>query len=592
MKKKYDNFINEEVGIRRLKTLIKGYKTSEIYFHMDLDGVTSAICIRDFFKTYYNIELDDAHIIQYGGIEYAVKNHKPENLPILVDFAHSKPIYKCVFDHHDTQSGTTNQQTQYFKPARSNAEIISGEVAYSDIFTPEDINLIKTVDSADFYRQNIKVEDVQNSIFKYKKELSAEKNRFMMGFVVNRLLLAYKNKRITVTSLDGKRDHVNKNFLECIVLDANASLHSIYNNIRHYINNAKTSDKLGRLASPETIAKNLANYKEKMKNYPNKEYDSEYKIIKQVGGGSMFEPGSYDRYVVFANHPDAHFTSILWPMGLIQVSCNPFKEKILKDINLKEIAKETLEGFKSAFEKIYISIEGIKHCNEMEIEKFKKSYGSDYTGVGFTFNDLVAFYKDVIKHQPGIKQGNKAIQPFDLEANTEYNHFIKTAMNALYTDLTPEQKHKMSQLKISLWDIIMANSGGHPSITNLQGINFLAYRKDLMEMVWKTDSYVDVMKLVQNKFIEILKQKIDDVRAVKRIEYNSKLELGDVHSVSDNYDYYIVNKQGLSDKVSREEFLKAGADKGLKTDKKSGMTIDHENKRIIAKFESYKLNNK
>src|SRR5574343_365597 len=443
MEKKYDYFINEEVGIRKLKTLVQGYKTSEIYFHMDLDGVTSAIAIRDFFKTYYNIEAVNTHIIQYGGINYAVKNHQPGNLPILVDFAHSKPMYKCVFDHHDTQAGATKTQTQYFKPARSNAEIISGEISYSDIFTPGDVELIKTVDSADFHRQGIKVEDVQNSIFKFKKELSAEKNRFMMGFVVNRMLLAYKNKRITVKSLDGKRDHINKNFLECLVLDSNASLHSIYNNIRHYINNAKTEDKLGKLASPETIAKNLGEYTKRMKTYSGKDYDEDYKIIKQVGGGTMYEPGSYDRYVVFANHPDANFTSILWPMGLIQVSCNPFREKILKDINLKEIAKETLEHFKSSFEKIYISIEGIKHGNELEIDKFKKHYGEDYEGVGFTFNDLVAFYKDVIKHQPGIKQGSKAIVPFDLEASSEFNEFVKSAMNVLYKDLTPSQKQKL-----------------------------------------------------------------------------------------------------------------------------------------------------
>jgi hypothetical protein len=50
----------------------------------------------------------------------------------------------------------------------------------------------------------------------------------------------------------------------------------------------------------------------------------------------------------------------------------------------------------------------------------------------------------------------------------------------------------------------------------------------------------------------------------------------------------LVNKQGQQTQVSREEFLKAGASKGMKTDRKSLMTIDNTNKKIIAKFESYK----
>jgi 6,7-dimethyl-8-ribityllumazine synthase len=71
------------------------------------------------------------------------------------------------------------------------------------------------------------------------------------------LLLAYKNKRISVKSLDGKRDHINRNILECLVLDCSPSLYSIFNNIRHYINQARTSDRKGVLATPEEITENL-----------------------------------------------------------------------------------------------------------------------------------------------------------------------------------------------------------------------------------------------------------------------------------------------------------------------------------------------
>ena len=41
--KKYTEFVNEEVGLRNIKAITKGYKECEIYFHKDLDGVTSAL---------------------------------------------------------------------------------------------------------------------------------------------------------------------------------------------------------------------------------------------------------------------------------------------------------------------------------------------------------------------------------------------------------------------------------------------------------------------------------------------------------------------------------------------------------------------
>ena len=374
MIKKYQNFLNEEVGLKNISKIAKLYKTAEIYFHKDLDGVTSAIAMKEFLKNYYQIETVDCHIIQYGGLEYAVKHHKEGNLCVLVDFAHGKPMFHIATDHHDKQSGAEDTQSTYFKHTRSNVETISGEISYADIFTHEDIELIKTVDSADFLANDIKPEDVQNAIFSPDKNVSASKNRFMMGFVVNRLLLAYKNKRITTKSLDGKRNHINRNILECLTLDSTGSLYSMFNNLKNYINNAKTTDKLGRLATPEEITSNLNDYIGRMKNYsfiedPNTgdvseydptnwrhkkmldtgaqigkgvHFDEDYKIVTQYGGGSMIKPGSYDRYVVFKNNPEADFNCIAWPMGLLQVSCNPFKEKALKEIHLGEIAKEVL----------------------------------------------------------------------------------------------------------------------------------------------------------------------------------------------------------------------------------------------------------
>lgn len=614
MIKKYQNFLNEEVGLKNISKIAKLYKTAEIYFHKDLDGVTSAIAMKEFLKNYYQIETVDCHIIQYGGLEYAIKHHKEGNLCVLVDFAHGKPMFHIATDHHDKQSGAEDTQSTYFKHTRSNVETISGEISYSDIFTNQDIELIKTVDSADFLANDIKPEDVQNAIFSTNKNLSPSKNRYMMGFVVNRLLLAYKNKRITVKSLDGKRNHINRNILEALTLDSTGSLYSMFNNLKNYINNAKTTDKLGRLATPEEITDNLNAYIDRMKNYsfiedPNTgdvseydptnwrhkkmldtgaqigkgvHFDEDYKIVTQYGGGSMIKPGSYDRYVVFKNNPEADFNCIAWPMGLLQVSCNPFKEKVLKEINLGEIAKEVLAKHESTLKRFFVSLESIKKEFEtsQDWKAMAKAEGDDYEGVGFKFSDLEAFYKDCLFE----KKDNNVV---NVDINDQK---LRSSMNTLFTDLTPDQKFYLSNIKIPAWELIIRNSGGHPSITNITGLNFLKYNKAALKIAYKTEKYVDVLKTLAKDFVNVLKEKIDIAKKGGQVEYDTKgVELLG-QDTNENFEYHVVDKlSGHPVPVTKDEFLRAGSEKGMKTDRKSLMTIDVENKKVIAKFEKFKI---
>ena len=612
MIKKYVEYIKEEVGMKNLKSITKGHKECEIWFHKDLDGVVSGISMKEFLKNYYQIKTIDCHTIQYGGLEYAVKGGQPDTLKILVDFAHGKPMFHIATDHHDKQSGAEDTKSTYFKQARSNVETISGEISYADIFTHGDIELIRTVDSANFLANDIKPEDVQNAIFSPDKSVSPAKNRFMMGFVVNRLLLAYKNKRITVKSMDGKRNHINRNILECLTLDSTGSLYSMFNNLKHYINSAKTGDKLGRLATPEEITDNLNAYIDRMKNYsfvedPNTgdvteydptnwrhknllssgvqiekgvHFDEEYNIVTQYGGGSMIKPGSYDRYVVFKNNPEADFNCIAWPMGLLQVSCNPFKEKKLKEINLGEIAKEVLAKHESVLKRFYVSLESIKKEFEtsQDWKAMSKAEGEDYKGVGFKFSDLEAFYKDCLYAKKDGKIDNVDINEKEL----------RQGMDTLFMDLTPDQKFYLSNIKIPAWELIIRNSGGHPSITNITGFNFLKYNKAALKIAYNTENYVDVLKMMAKDFVNVLKVKIDTAKEGGEVEYDTKGVQLLGQDTNESFEYNLVNKQGQQTQVSRDEFIKAGAAKGMKTDRKSLMTIDNINKKVIAKFESYK----
>lgn len=587
--------------MRNITKIIDDHKKNhgnnfEIWFHQDLDGITSALSMKNYLER-YGMKMVDSHITQYGTMEYAIKNKKPDSLAALVDFAHFKTMFSIATDHHTDQTGEPSG-SYYAKPSRSNVETISGEISPSDIFTHGDIELVKTVDSADFLKHNIRPEDIQNAIFKMDKALSGEKNRFMMGFVVNRLILVFKNKRITVKSLDGKRNHVNKNFLECLVLDSSPSLVSIFMNIKHYMNSAMSLewDRQKRqhnvpkkLTTPEQIAANLEKYIKSRKEGGEVDFDTEYNIVKQYGIGSVYDTGSYDRYVIFKNNPAADFVCTIFPMGLIQVSCNPFKEKILKQINLGAITTEVLAKYKYQLSNINVPISDIKRISEDEIDKMKNKYGPDYEAIGFTFGDLKAFYPKAINYLPNRKNNDmKTKVTLDLNSDNPMVKIVEDCMSKPFSEWSYKEKDEMSWLRISAMTIIEVNSGGHPSITNIQGLNYLGSRRDLLKRLFNTEDYTDVMKLFADEFIDNLKGKIDDVKMGKNVEYQKTgVELhGDVFNES--FDYYLKTDNGNVKPVTKDEFIKAGFDSKFEPKRpdngNKGFSIDIEDKRIIGKF--------
>ncbi|MCK5021593.1 MAG: hypothetical protein KAS32_31585, partial [Candidatus Peribacteraceae bacterium] len=56
-----------------LKLLAQQYQKAKIFFHKDLDGVTSAIAMRVYLKK-AGITVVDAETIQYGNEEYIIKD--------------------------------------------------------------------------------------------------------------------------------------------------------------------------------------------------------------------------------------------------------------------------------------------------------------------------------------------------------------------------------------------------------------------------------------------------------------------------------------------------------------------------------------
>lgn len=460
----------KESGLRDISALKKRYPKAEIYFHQDLDGVTTAVAMKKYLED-NGIDVVGSHIIQYGDKEFAVKKNDAtgDTMPVLVDFAHGKPMFVIHTDHHDRQAGAEDTKSTSFRPSRSNVETISQIVSPKDIFPSSDILLISTVDSADFAKYDILPDEVVNYLFRIDKDKSLQKNKMLLGLVINKLILAFKNK---------------PGFMENLVMKSNPSLMSILTNIKDWM-------KQTNAPAPEELQKNAEAYKETMKGYPKVEDN----IIFQYGGGSMIKPGSYDRYTPFRNNPEADFLIMAWPLGLVQASCNPFKkDRELKGVNLGEIAQEVLGKWEGQLKERTIPLSTIKWISESS-----KDFGPE--SVGFTFKDFKALYGDKFT---------------TMENGEEVLDHIQEMMETPFTELSEEHKEMLDKIGVNAWDLIQANSGGHKNITNISGLNYLGRGKRPPQGKYKYDSEKDdspsvkFTKMIATEFERKLKEKIEE----------------------------------------------------------------------------------
>ena len=473
--------LKESSLTNNLQKLKKDYNDAVIVFHQDFDGVLSGIAMREVLKN-AGFKVVGAHVIQYGDKEWTLKKSNPESktMYVLVDFAHGKPMFQVHTDHHDTQAGVEPGTTTDFRSKRSNVETINDDISMTPIFSKDDIIAASTIDSADFARHNVTPEEVMRYFYQFEKESDMTRNRMLLGFVTNKLMLAFKNK---------------PGFMEKLVMTCQPSLVSIFTTIKNLMKENVKGTKYD-WASQTQLEKNKEDYLKTMKNYPKMKVDNS--IILQYGGGSMINPGSYDRYTAFRNNPEADFFVMGWPMGMVQASCNPFKEnREMKGVNLGQIAKEVLSKYESGLKNIMVPISTIKWVSEFNKEFSKES-------VGFTFKDLIALYGNQLKN---------------MEDGKENLYKLAEIMDKSNSELIDEEWKLMDEIKISAWDIIMANSGGHKCITNISGLTYIGRGKRPPKGGPRygdddEDSLsVKYVKEIAKEFYRVLKGKIEQSKA-------------------------------------------------------------------------------
>lgn len=458
----------DESGLRNITNLSKQYKKGTGYFHMDLDGVTSAIAMRVYLER-YGIKTTKVIPINYGSSEFAANKPQKGTLNWLVDFAHGKPFMNVHTDHHDSQAGVSSTTSTDFSKEPANAGAISAKISPSELFPAKDLDVIKMIDSAGFAKEGINPDQVMNAAFGYDKTLDVTKNHRAMGMVVNKLLLANKNK---------------KGFLEDLVMQANPSLTSMYTTIVRLAKKAgfKTSGDVATTgkAYVEQQKGNMVKANTDPKNLKMGQSTQFGTTIVQYGGGYMGKGRTYDRYTPFKLYPNADYLEIIWAMGLIQVSKNPFKSG-KNPYNLADLVwGKVMNKWKPKMTKERITLGTVKRVFESDIK-------GNRDAMGFTFEDFVALFD---KNQ---------VKGMDIEAEGGYNTFIKKISSMHYSKLSFKQKQVLEKISISYWDLVVAQSGGHKDITNIQLGQFTG--KGFMD-VWVKPIASDIAKLMKDKHLE------------------------------------------------------------------------------------------
>lgn len=445
-------------GIQNIKKLAEKYKQAEIYFHIDLDGVTSAIAMKEYLKR-NGITVVDVHKINYGADEYSVVKPNDGNMGVMVDFSHSKPYIQIHTDHHLTQI-TNKDSSKHFKSSKSNASTISSIIG-NGIFSIFDEKAINMIDSASFLEENIFPTDIGNAKFKCNKK-DVYKQHLMMALVCNKLLLTYKNKM---------------RFLEDLVLNCNPSLISIYNRIIYLLHSNLLVGNRGWITT-DMINENVESYFNEQKRKSKKIQDLDdimslkngqsiyYKgCIVQVGGGYMKNIGSYERYTAFKIYPDAKYFIMIWDeLAMMQVSINPWYKKENKT-NLNDTVMNIILPKMSGNEifKTKISLMAIKKAMENNINEYNEQFYD-----GFTYNDFLDIFN------------------YSFYLSDEDKDKIEKCMMLKYTKYCPDEKSSdrrkaqsmnminyLNNFRIPLIDVLEKLSGGHKEITNFVGLNLL-----------------------------------------------------------------------------------------------------------------------
>ena len=445
----------------RIENVLKNWHEQKVnvdlYFHRDLDGVTSAIAMKKWLEK-FDIEVEDAHVIDYASIDYDVPITSP-NKKVVLDFANAKWWADLQIDHHiHEDKDSWNEDNHIFVESPSMLDFLNSCLDGKDKFQENEVEVVNIIDSGDYFSLNISPDEAASVLFRSDSSVSKEKNFQRLLLSINTLVLSCRNI---------------PNFLSNIVKACEPSFESIYKCLTIYMKAVhRNKDSIANRHDKylQNQKNNVVNYKSKngidsLENGQSFCYDegeNRNGTIYQFGGGNM-RNGGYNRYTAFKIFPDAEWFCMGWDFGIVQLSSNPFREFVPFSVprkTAKDVYDEIMKIYLPKLSKKYTTLYDIKDFFEKNITKRGLT-----NAVGFRSEDMKLFFR--IFNIP--KKLNTILDSY-------YAYEIKNNFQ-LYKEL--------KDYKISLDKIISVMSGGHENIMTFSGLNFYGNPDKLIKSIMK-----------------------------------------------------------------------------------------------------------
>ncbi len=624
----YNNFLIKEEASPRLPEeaeywLKKGKKGKKValYTHDDMDGIFSAIEVKKYLLN-HNFE-----IVKYGILDYSngwkYTKVDPELINIVVDFANMPgderdEMIDYYLDHHGVF--TKEQKERYKNSPVSKAETASAyEAVCLNLQVPQDdlvVSGVRMIDAAKYDEYKVSWKRLLDynltDMIKFAKKALTKKEGKELSLQGRLEFAAAFNQMLK------RGDH--KTLISVIHNCKDASIYSIFHTMRrvypkHNVvaGGPKKGEEKDFLQDAEWRLKEMqkktrGSKKQKKVYMTQQEFLTDFQRLSG-GQGSDFNIFS-DGYAligdlafvptgVWANALRAR-TIIMedYEMGIIMSKVNKaLSDGTIDKLDLFKIPE--LQKFLTEEEVYLYSRRVDKFGNVWTIPKLPKFILLQYGGTL-----QVCSYSNIkeIPELPKYKDG-RPIDDLGVYMTSLLNNFKE------YLDYyDPDTSIGQDEITVS------GGHGGIGSISNVFGSVKVEKEND------EEGNQVEVSQIVLNnegkKYIDLFKNKIiGDLSGVtwsfglkwkedsessgykaKEPDMDFKVlgtedvtklnKTGNLVSNEDlqNFDYNLINKDGNIVNVSRDEFLKAGLHKNMKT---TQIDIDSENRKIVAKFDKF-----
>ena len=531
------NLIKEEASPRLPKSeeywLKKGKdgKKVALYTHDDMDGIFSAIEVKKYLLN-AGFTIEKYGILNYSeGWKYTTLD--PKLINVVLDFANMPgddrdDLVDYYLDHHGI---FTPEELERYKssPVQKKKTGSAYEAICQSLGVPQDsltLDVIDMIDSAKYQDYGISWDRLLN--FDINSMKKSKEKRLEFGAAFNQFIKRSDSKTI-ISVIDNCND---------------ASIYSIFNVMQKVYPMHNLTMGGPNKGMPKDFKKDsewrLGEMQKRTRGF-NKiknTFKSQAEFLQKFKSGNLIRIDGYQKIGDLVFVPTGTWANALRARTIV--------ERDLKAGNLDSEPKFILLQYGGT-----LQVCGYKKMDEMELPTLRNGQVVDDLGKYMT-ELLGNFKKHLGYHNPDTSIGQD-------EITVSGGHGGIGSISNVFGECVVEPY--VGQRYVDMFK--------NKIISDLSGVAFN------LNLKWSEPADYNSSEPVMNN------------KVINKSDVTQLDKQGNIVSSNENFEYGLLDKEsGETKTVTKEEFLKAGADKALRSDL---ITIDDTNKRIIASFENFNL---